>query len=67
MCVDITEFVVAEDHLSPPQTPHTYHQRKVVLFLYLIKERYMVIQNFNKFLEYSLIMNSAYTYKHIMY
>ncbi len=48
LCQEITEFVVVEDHLSqqaegdlpPPQTkysPHTAHQTKVVLFLYLTK------------------------------
>ncbi len=48
LCEEITEFVVVEDHMSlqgegdlpPPQTkwsPHTEHQTKVVLFLYLVK------------------------------
>ncbi len=76
MCMDITEFVVAEDplspqgegDLSPPQMkwyPHTYHQTKMVLFLYLIKERHMVRLKINKSLEYSLIMNSATFENHI--
>ncbi len=63
MYMDITELEVAEDQLHPAGSgdlprletkwyPHIYHQTKVVLFLYLIKEKYMVRQNINKCIEY---------------
>ncbi len=56
LCEEITESVVVGDRLSqqgegdlpPPQmkwSTHTAHQMKVVLFLYLIKERPIVGQN----------------------
>ncbi len=47
LCEEITEFAVVEGDRLPPQTkwsPHTAHQMKVVVFLYLIKEMPMVSQ-----------------------
>ncbi len=58
MWVEISEFVVVDDHqilygeggLPPPQTQsstqtQTVWQTKVILFLYLISKRYMVRQS----------------------
>ncbi len=69
LCEEITEFVVAEDHLSPqcegdlplPQmkwSPHTAHQTKVVLFLNLTKESPMLDLN-PKECDIVFIMNLA--------